>query len=76
MSPAWSRKEEDRLEQEGALLTAVLQWVLLSLGRTAAHCWCSHHLPCILAAVLVDVEQESQHCDGKEHSKKHSQHIS
>lgn len=30
MSPAWSRREEEGLEQEGALLTAALQWVLLS----------------------------------------------
>jgi len=30
VSPAWSRREEEGLEQEGALLTAALQWVLLS----------------------------------------------
>jgi len=34
-----------------------------------------HHSPCVLAAVLVEVQQEGQRRDGKEHPEKHGQHV-
>lgn len=45
---------------------ATLQALLLQLPPLS---------PCILAAVLEDVQQEGHRRDGKEHPEEHSQHI-